>query len=817
MRERIRAFDWSATPLGPIPRWPESLKLALRMMLTARHPMMLSWKPEFILFYNDSARAILGAHHPAALGQPFKEVLPEAWESIRHQAESMLRSGPATENAGFRFSVESGDLADDTSHSFACSPIPDDHGGVGGMLCIFAGDAARPRGEPLQLVSQFPQDTDQALRDSEARFRAFTRATTDVIYRMSPDWSEVWYVDGRNFVAGTHEPSAHWLTTYIHPQDRPRVLAASERAVRTRTLFEMEQRVIRLDGTPGWAYTRAVPIFDDQGEVVEWFGAASDITQRKQAEEASRVSENRYRMLFNSIDEGYCTIRILFDEAGHAHDHVFEEVNASFERYTGIRNPEGRSMREIAPGHESDWYARFGRIALTGIPERFVSRASALERWYDVYAFRIGEPEEHRLAVLFKDITESRQAEAALRDSEERLRKTADDLARADRRKDEFLAMLAHELRGPLAPLSNMLQLLKRNEGDQEMLRLAGQTMERQLRQLVRLVDDLLDVNRINRNRLELRKERVELAAIISQAVEGCRPLADGFQHQLSVSLPPEPIYLDADPVRLVQVFSNLVNNACKYTEQSGRITVDAERQGETVVVRVSDSGLGIPADKLNGIFELFAQVERSIDRAQGGLGIGLALVRRLVEMHHGTVEAFSGGPGQGSEFVVRLPVLAESMAAAPPGSTAGAAAAEAESPAVAAGARHHRILVVDDNHDAADSLAMLLKGSGHDVRMAYDGVAALAAAGEFRPDVILLDLGLPGLSGFEVARRIRTEPWGGPMRLIALSGWGQEEDIRRTRDAGFNAHMIKPPDFTALLNLLSTLGDRHRQDLTLR
>jgi signal transduction histidine kinase/ActR/RegA family two-component response regulator len=816
MRERIRTFDWSMTPLGPIASWPESLQLALRMMLTARHPLMLSWKPEFILFYNDRARAILGEHHPAALGQPFKEVLPEAWESVRHQAESMLRSGPATENAGFRFSIDA--EPDDTTHAFACSPIPDDYGGVGGMLCIFAGQAVRPRGEPLRVSDRLTERAGQSLRDSEARFRAFTRATTDVIYRMSPDWSEVWYVDGRNFVADTHEPDANWLTTYIHPHDRPRVLAASERAVRTRSLFEMEQRVIRVDGTPGWAYTRAVPIFDAQGEVVEWFGASTDITQRKQAEEALRTSENRYRTLFNSIDEGYCIIRILFDPAGHAHDYVFEEVNASFERYTGIRNPEGRSMREIAPGHESHWYARYGRIVLTGIPERFVSQASAFERWFDVYAFRIGEPEEHRLAVLFKDITESRQTEAALRDSEERLRKTADDLARADRRKDEFLAMLAHELRGPLAPLSNMLQLLKRNEGDRDMLRLAGQTMERQLRQLVRLVDDLLDVNRINRNRLELRKERVELAAILSQAVEGCRPLADGFQHQLDITLPDEPIYLDADPVRLVQVFSNLVNNACKYTEQSGRIAVTAERQGDTVVVKVVDTGQGIPADKLGGIFELFVQVERSLDRAQGGLGIGLALVRQLVEMHHGTVEAYSGGPGQGSEFVVRLPALPETTRTEIANAT-GTAASTAPLPPVVEvqPTRLYRILVVDDNHDAADSLGMLLRGSGHDVRTAYDGKTALAAAGEFRPEAILLDLGLPGLSGFEVARRIRKESWGEEIRLIALSGWGQEDDIRRTREAGFNAHMIKPPDYPALLALLAALTSKTRRDLTLR
>lgn len=796
MRQRIRDFDWSTTALGPIDTWPDSLKLSLRMMLNAQHPMLLTWRPEFLLFYNDAARALFGSKHPDAFGQRFQDALPEAWEGIRHQAESMLRTGPTAENTGFRFSIKAEGRPEEPARSFVCSLLPDDHAGVGGMLCIFAGDAVRPRGEPRRALPPAAIDgTVQPLVDSEARLRAFTRATTDVVYRVNADWSAVLYVDGRHFVADTTQPDADWFRTYVHPDEHPRLRREIERALRSRSLFELELRVIRLDGTIGWAYSRAVPILDSRGDIVEWFGAAVDITQRKEAEQALRVSEMRYRMLFNSIDEGYCIIRILFDDAGHAHDYVFEEVNEAFERHTGIRNPEGRSMRSIVPGHEDRWYAAYGRVALTGVPERFVDHATALGRWYDVYAFRIGKPEAHQVAVLFTDISHRRLAEDALRDSEERLRKIAGDLARADRRKDEFLAMLAHELRGPLAPISNMIQLLKTQEVNRETVALARRTMERQLSQLVRLVDDLLDVNRVTRDRLELRKERVELAEVIAQAVEGCRPLGDGFHHRLEVTLPPEPIYLFADPVRMVQIFGNLVNNACKYTDPDGHITLTAERSDGIVTVRVRDTGIGIPPDRLESIFELFTQVDRSLDRAQGGLGIGLTLVKRLVELHEGTVEVRSEGPGKGSEFTVRLPVLAGAPMEmpVPPSATIGAA-------------RPRRILVVDDNRDAAESLAMLLEGTGHEVSVAYDGEQALDLARQWRPVAVLLDLGLPKVSGFEVARRIREESWGAGVHLIALSGWGQEEDMRKSQAAGFDAHMVKPPDFVTLLARLESL-----------
>jgi len=375
-------------------------------------------------------------------------------------------------------------------------------------------------------------------------------------------------------------------------------------------------------------------------------------------------------------------------------------------------------------------------------------------------------------------------------------REASETLREADRRKDEFLAMLSHELRGPLAPLGNMLEVVKRAGDNPELTQQAYGTMERQLAQLVRLVDDLLDVSRITRNKMELRKQRVELASIVHHAAEACRPLGDSLQHQVTVTLPPEPVYLNADPARLAQVFQNLLNNACKYTERGGRVWLTAERQAGDVVVTVKDTGVGIPTDKLASIFDMFTQVDASRERARGGLGIGLALVKRLVEMHDGTVEARSEGPGRGSEFVVRLPVVTETMKAAHQ-----ATAAAKKRAAVA-----RRILVVDDNADSAESLTMLLQVSGHETHTAHDGLEAVAAAERFRPEVVLLDIGLPILNGYDAARRIREQPWGKDMVLVALTGWGQEEDRRKSKDAGFDLHMVKPVDLNVLTERLAAL-----------
>jgi PAS domain S-box-containing protein len=375
--------------------------------------------------------------------------------------------------------------------------------------------------------------------------------------------------------------------------------------------------------------------------------------------------------------------------------------------------------------------------------------------------------------------------------------RTDEVLREADRRKDEFLATLAHELRNPLAPVRNAIQILHFKGPATPELQWARDVIDRQMQQMTRLVDDLIDVSRITRGKLELRKERVELARVLQGAVETSRPLIDGAGHALTVALPSNPVYLDADLTRLAQVFSNLLNNAAKYSDRGGRIWLAAERQGSDAVVSVRDTGIGIPKEMLPRIFDMFTQVDRSWQRAHGGLGIGLTLVKRLVEMHGGSVAASSDGPGKGSEFVVRLPI--------PVAHRAAAARLTPDDRATPAPARY-RVLVVDDNNDAATSLSMLLNMLGYEMRTAFDGMAGLEAAAAFRPDFVLLDIGMPKLNGCEVARRIRAQPWGKEPVLIAVTGWGQAEDKQRIIEAGFDHHLVKPVDPTALASLLALL-----------
>ncbi|HUE30717.1 MAG TPA: MASE1 domain-containing protein [Verrucomicrobiae bacterium] len=378
---------------------------------------------------------------------------------------------------------------------------------------------------------------------------------------------------------------------------------------------------------------------------------------------------------------------------------------------------------------------------------------------------------------------------------EDDLRRHAEQLADADRRKDEFLAMLAHELRNPLAPLGTSLELLGSGAaGRERFLDMA----KRQVKHLVRLVDDLLDVSRITRGKITLRREPVLLADVVARAVELARPLVDARGQALTVSLPPEPVRVEADAVRLTQVFANLLGNAAKYTPPRGSIWLTAECVGDEVAVRVRDTGVGLPPELLPHIFDLFVQGDASLDRTRGGLGIGLTLVRALVELHGGRVEARSAGLEKGSEFVAWLPAL-------PGGLPALAAAPAAAPPAVASG--RLKILLVEDHQDTAESVAAMLEGWGHGVQVAFDGLSALRAAAALAPDVVLSDLGLPGMDGYELARQLRQQPGFGRILLVALSGYGREEDKRRALEAGFDHHLVKPPDMDVLRDLLAAVA----------
>ncbi len=401
--------------------------------------------------------------------------------------------------------------------------------------------------------------------------------------------------------------------------------------------------------------------------------------------------------------------------------------------------------------------------------------------------------ERQRAALALRQAYDKLEERVAERTAE--LTKANALLAEADRRKDEFLAMLAHELRNPLAPLASAVQFMRlRGLGHRDLEDACG-VVDRQVQHLARLVDDLLDVARIMRGKIQLRPVRVDLNTILARAVETSKPMVEARKHKLQVLLPLQPLELEGDPIRLSQVFSNLLNNAAKFTEEGGNICLQAEvseaEAQPAVLVRVRDSGIGMSADVLPRVFDLFAQADSSLDRSWGGLGIGLTLVRRLVELHGGSVRAASAGPGKGSEFVVRLP-LAQSRPAA-----------QVPEPPAPGKAPCRRILLVDDNVDSAEMLAKLLKLDGQDVRTAHDGSAALDLAASFKPEIILLDIGLPGMNGYEVARRIRKLAGLENVLLAALTGYSQEEDRRQSRDAGFNFHLVKPVTLKLLKKLL--------------
>ena len=370
-----------------------------------------------------------------------------------------------------------------------------------------------------------------------------------------------------------------------------------------------------------------------------------------------------------------------------------------------------------------------------------------------------------------------------------------------DRRKNEFLAMLSHELRNPLAPITNAVHVLQINDTDAKRHDWAREVIGRQVRQLSRLVDDLLDVSRITQNKIDLKIEAVDVAEVVAVAVETVRPLIDAQEHALSVLLPEQPMRIRGDFARLAQVLANLLNNAAKYTDRKGRIALTAEQEGAEIVFRIRDSGIGIPASALPTIFELFTQVEQTLDRAQGGLGIGLTLVERLVQMQGGSVSAFSAGKNLGSEFTVRLPAMPVDQRVA-----AGRRAAERYA---ASNPGEFAVLIVDDNRDATDSMAMLLAMEGYDVRVAYDGPQALDAVRTARPDVILLDIGLPGMDGFQVAQRVRADPANSSIVIVAVSGYGQEEHRSRSSQAGCDHHLVKPIEPAVVSELLASLHSR--------
>ena len=517
----------------------------------------------------------------------------------------------------------------------------------------------------------------------------------------------------------------------------------------------------------------AAPIRDATGATIGAVLVFRDVSERKQAD----LARAHLAAIVESSDDAIVSKTL---------QGTVRSWNKGAERLFGYTAQEaiGRPITFLIPperlAEEDEILARVGRGERTEHFEtvRIAKDGRRLDISLTVSPIRDLSGEIIGASKIGRDITARKRVEEALRES--------------DRRKDEFIALLAHELRNPLAPLTTALHLMRLAEGDSQRVARARDVMERQLGHLVRLVDDLLDISRISQNRLELRRTRVLLSEVVHQAVETARPVIDAAGHELTISIPTAPIYLDADLTRLSQVLGNLLTNSARYTDRGGTIVVSAEQSAHQVLVSVKDTGIGIPAEALSHIFNMFSQVDRGAERAKEGLGIGLALVKGLVEMHGGTVTAASDGPGTGSTFTIALPL--------PSGDEAAAAPSPPRSTAV--GARR-RILVVDDNRDAADTLASMLDVMGHDVRVAYSGRSAIATADAFRPALIFMDIGMADVNGYETTRRIRARPWARETRVIALTGWGQESDRARSRAAGCDDHLIKPVEIAAVEKLL--------------
>ena len=712
--------------------------------------------------------------------------LPEAWRAVHRRA----LAGETVKNDADHWRQSDGR---DHWLRWAVVPWRDERGGVGGII-ISAEDITESK------------RAEQALRQSEQRLRWALESARGGAWDLDLVSGEAWWSEEMYDLWGVEHGTCMRLENsleLVHEQDRERVATAVSASIAARADYQSEFRIRHPARGERWMSSRGQAIYDASGHPLRMLGITQDITGRKHAEEelarVRRSAEERAAELETVVRSVPVAVWIAHDPdclhiTGNSAAHELIRLAAGTE--SSLTAAEGQRPTHFKVFHE-------GR-ELHGheLPIQRAARGEVVRDFEEQIVFEDGTVrtalgnatpllDEHGAprgcVAAFVDITARKRAEEALRET--------------DRRKDEFLAMLAHELRNPLAPIRNAAHVLGRLEIEEPRVDWARHIIERQVAQLTRLVDDLLDVSRIVRGKAALRIAPVELADLVARAVEAGRPFLDGKGQHFEMRLPAESARLEGDLARLTQVLVNLLDNAAKYTPQGGHIVLEAERVGEMVEIRVRDDGMGMPAELLPHVFDLFRQGERSPDRAQGGLGIGLTLVRNLVEMHGGQVTASSPGPDMGSTFAVRLPVLVSAPASPP--------ATAQVLPASPAPTGQLKVLLVDDDPAVAESTAVFLELEGCAVRRAADGVEALRALGEFQPRLVLLDIGLPGRSGYEVARQIRQLPDGNHLLLVAVSGYGQEENLERSRAAGFDRHLTKPVDPDTLCALLAEAARR--------
>ncbi len=718
-------------------------------------------------FVNAAYRRWFDRPVEAIVGRALEEVVgTDTYATVRPQLEQAFRG----ETVRYRTRVDSGVLG---LRDVAITYVPQFvDGRVEGVV---------------SLVDDVTDEVaaEQRLRESEERLQlAMDGARMGTWWRDMRTDRVVWDRQHARLLGFDPErmprPSdASWLER-VHPEDRERVVREL-RAARTECrTFDLNLRILRADtGEERWLAMHGRFLAGEGGEGLTSIGVLFDVTDAKRAEEELRRREALYRTLGEAVPD------LVWSSSA---DGRADYVNQRWVEYTGLTLEQFRSLGWNTLVHPDDdaavrerWARAHGQQG-TFESEFRCRRRDGEYRWLWCRALPLQDEagRVYKWVGIASDVTARRQ-------TEEELRRTEAALREADKRKDEFLATLAHELRNPLAPIRYAVRLL-RPDAAPALIAQGRDTIERQSTHMARLLDDLLDMSRITRGAIELKRQSIDLRQAVEDSIEVARPMIEGVQHRLAVHVPSQPVPVDADPTRLAQIVGNLLQNAAKYTDPGGAIAVSVGVEADGAVLRVRDTGIGLSAEMRARVFELFSQVHKSITSARGGLGIGLAIVRRLVELHGGTIEVHSEGLGRGTEFVVRLP-LASAVAVTAPGNVV---------PLFRTTRR--RVLVVDDNEDAVESLAMLLRMSGHSVQVAHDGASAIELAETARPDVVVLDLGMPRMSGFEVARWLRRQPWGADVRLIAVTGWGQEEDRRRSREAGFDRHLTKPVDPDELL-----------------
>ena len=744
--------------------------------------------------YTDAAPSIVGCYPIASFGPAQLAMFRAGRTAIESDVAAMSAQPPEVAAAFASLQVR----------SYVAVPLIKSGTFVAG-LAVHAGTARAWTPTELAIVEDTAERTwaavervraEAALRISEERRRLALEAAELGTWHVDPSTRRTQTDERFRAIFGTTDEWMDYLQLFavMHPDDLPAVEAAVAAAMQPDDPqpYAIEYRIHHADGGLRWVFAKGRATFDEGKagrHAVRFDGTVLDITERKRAEQALRDSEARLGGILRRSPAGI----IQTDAAGR-----MTLVNPRWLDMTGLSEPEllGRNILDIThPSFVAPTAAAFEQLAAGG-PDFQIEKAylrkdgSILRAQSNVAAIRSPSGEFLGLIAVILDITERLRAE-------DELRRLAAKLSEADRRKDVFLATLAHELRNPLAPIRNGLQVMKLSKNEGQVLERTRAMMERQVTQLVRLVDDLLDVSRITQGKVELRKARVSLNTVIDAAVETSRSAIEEAGHALVAIMPDEPIFVDADAARLSQVVSNLLHNSAKYTHRGGRIRLTVGLEAGTALVSVKDNGIGIPPAMLDKVFVMFTQVDRTLEKTTRGLGIGLSLVKALLEMHGATIEAKSDGEGMGSEFVVRLPVA---MVAVAESDLSNGQALEVAPSAL------RRILVVDDNVDSADSLGQLLEMFGNEVRTANDGAAALEAAAQFRPDVVLMDIGMPKLNGYEAARRMRQQSWGQGMVLVALTGWGQEDDRKKSAAAGFDHHLVKPVQMDDLTRLMSAL-----------